>query len=263
MRFAVGDVHGFRGEVRAALQAAGLIDAHGDWSGGQHEVWFMGDLMDRGPDGVGVVADVMRWQRQAADAGGVVGSVLGNHEVLALGFRRFRDVQLAARDPLQVPRSFVLSWLVNGGQLRDQELLTDEMADWMSGLPAIARVGDDTLVHADTLEYLRFGDDLDSINAMISGVLHSDELEPTWELWGAMTDRYAFLDEQGPAHACDLLGVIGGARIVHGHSTISDLTDMEPALVTGPWAYADGLALAVDGGIYAGGPSLVVPLDRE
>jgi hypothetical protein len=31
--------------------------------------------------------------------------------------------------------------------------------------------------------------------------------------------------------------------------------------VSEAWSYADGLALAVDGGIYDGGPSLVVPLD--
>jgi hypothetical protein len=28
--------------------------------------------------------------------------------------------------------------------------------------------------------------------------------------------------------------------------------------VTGPWSYADGLVLAIDGGLYAGGPLLVV-----
>src|SRR4051812_28022312 len=91
MRFAVGDVHGYRTEVTAALRARGLVDDDGDWCGGEAEVWFAGDLMDRGPDGVGVIEDVMRWQRRADDDGGQVACVLGNHDLLALAVRRFQD----------------------------------------------------------------------------------------------------------------------------------------------------------------------------
>src|SRR4051794_21075344 len=106
MRFAVGDVHGYRTEMRAALRERGLIDEAGDWAGGDAQVWFLGDLLDRGPDGVGVVEDVMRWQRQAEGTGGFVGSVLGNHEVLALGFRRFRDLMLPGGTSYGQPRTF-------------------------------------------------------------------------------------------------------------------------------------------------------------
>lgn len=263
MRFAVGDVHGHRTEVRAALEARGLIDDAGDWTGGEHEVWFMGDLLDRGPDGVGVIEDVMRWQQQAEQTGGLVGSVLGNHEVLAVGFRRFKEIQLAEADPLSAPRSFILSWLINGGQVRDQELLTEEMAHWMRSLPAIARVGDDLLMHADTTEYLRWGADIASINSVISDILHGHALVPAWDVWASMTSRYAFVEDEGPQRARAMLDALGGSRIVHGHSIIGDLTDTPSNEVTEAWSYCEGLALAVDGGIYAGGPSLVVPLDEH
>ncbi len=53
---------------------------------------------------------------------------------------------------------------------------------------------------------------------------------------------------------------MGGTRIVHGHSIIGDLRNIESFAVEQAWPYADGLALAIDGGIYDGGPSLVVPL---
>lgn len=58
-----------------------------------------------------------------------------------------------------------------------------------------------------------------------------------------------------------MLGALGGTRVVHGHSVIGDLRDISSRAVEEAWSYADGLALAVDGGIYDGGPSLVVPLD--
>ncbi len=260
MRYAVGDVHGYRREVRAALTAKGLVDGAGDWSGGADEVWFVGDLMDRGPDGVGVVADVMRWQRQAEQTGGRVGSVLGNHEVLALGFRRFGDASVPAGSEFGWPQSFQRSWLANGGQVRDQDLLTGDMADWFSDLPAVDVLGNDLLVHADTMGYLRWGPDADSINAAIRAVLHGDDLGAAWSLWATMTTRHAFLGEEGPASARMLLDALGGSRVVHGHSIIGDLRDIDSRSVGDAWSYADGLALAVDGGIYDGGPSLVVPL---
>jgi hypothetical protein len=261
MRFAVGDVHGYRREVRDALAAAGLVDSAGDWSGGDAEVWFAGDLMDRGPDGVGVVSDVMRWQRQAGESGGYVGSVLGNHEVLALGMRRFGDVKLATRWTSGDMPSFASSWLANGGRMRDQELLTDEMASWLADLPALVRTGDDLLIHADTTDYLRLGSDAQAVNARVSAILHGDDLETCWRLWAAMTQRYAFLGEDGPARARAMLEAAGGSRVVHGHSIIGDLRDISSSSVEEAWLYADGLVLAVDGGVYDGGPSLVVPLD--
>jgi Calcineurin-like phosphoesterase len=261
MRFAVGDVHGYRREVTAALRDQGLLDDAGDWAGGDAEVWFAGDLMDRGPDGVGVVEDVMRWQRQAESVGGRVSSVLGNHDLLALAMRRFQDTAVSGGSPYEMPRSFALSWMINGGQARDQEMLTDEMVDWLSNLPAVARLGSDLLVHADTTEYLSWGDDAEAVNGAVSGVLHADDLALWWELWSCMTTRYAFLGDQGPARARELLGALGGSRVVHGHSIIGDLRDIDSTSVHEAWSYGDGLVLAIDGGIYDGGPSLVVSLD--
>ena len=81
-----------------------------------------------------------------------------------------------------------------------------------------------------------------------------------WELWRCMTTRYAFSGSEGPARAREMLDALGGSRIVHGHSIIGDLADMRSESVVEAWSYADGLALAIDGGIYNGGPSLVVPL---
>jgi hypothetical protein len=261
MRFAVGDVHGYRRELRAALGSRGLVDAEGSWSGGDAEVWFAGDLMDRGPDGVGVVEDVMRWQREAEQVGGRVGSVLGNHDVLALAVRRFADSAVPGGSAFDGRRSFALSWMINGGQLRDQKLLTDDMGEWLANLPAAVRLDSDILLHADTTEYLAWGSNLAGVNQAISAVLHGADLPLWWELWRCMTTRYAFLGPQGPANAREVLDVLGGSRIVHGHSIIGDLRDIDSTSVEEAWSYADGLALAVDGGIYDGGPSLVVPLE--
>jgi hypothetical protein len=261
MRFVVGDVHGYRRELQTAMAQRGLVGNDGNWSGGEAEVWFAGDLMDRGPDGVGVIEDVMKWQRQAEGVGGRVGSVLGNHDVLAQAVRRFGDSVVPGGSPYDLPRSFSLSWLVNGGQARDQKLMTDEMVEWLSNLPALMMLGEDLLLHADTTEYLIWGDDLEAVNRAVWALLHGDDLALWWELWRCMTTRYGFLGPEGATCAREMTGSLGGSRIVHGHSVIGDLRGIPSATVHEAWSYAEGQVLAVDGGIYDGGPCLVVRLD--
>jgi hypothetical protein len=62
--------------------------------------------------------------------------------------------------------------------------------------------------------------------------------------------------------AAVLLQHLGGHRIVHGHSIVADQLGIDPANLTGPLLYADGLALGIDGGAFDGGPCLVVELEQ-
>ncbi|MDX6283967.1 MAG: hypothetical protein QOH03_5038, partial [Kribbellaceae bacterium] len=112
----------------------------------------------------------------------------------------------------------------------------------------------------DTEEYLAWGDSIDEINTNVRTELHSDEITIWWEIWRRMTSRYAFRGEAGPVIAAELLERLGGRRIVHGHSIVADQLGIDPAYLTGPLLYADGLALGIDGGTFDGGPCLVVKL---
>jgi hypothetical protein len=254
----ISDPHGHRVELEAALRAQGLLDGRGSWSAEQTTLWFLGDFFDRGPDGVGVVDLVMGLQPQAADAGGFVGALLGNHEVLALGMYRFGEIKAPAVSAQT--RQVQMMWYQNGGRVEDQLRLTDEHLTWLHDLPAIALEGDDLLLHSDTLLYLTYGETIDEINATIGAALRAG-LEDWWDCWSRLTHRYDFVDE-GAAAVRRLTDPLGGTRVVHGHSFIADLTHVEPYQVTGPYEYADGTALAVDGGLYGGGPLLVVDLSR-
>ncbi len=265
--FVVGDPHGHRRELTAVLREAGLVDAAGDrprgdwigdWAGGDARVWVLGDLLDRGPDGIGVINDLRRWSAQADDAGGEVSVLLGNHEILALGTHRFGDTPVPG-DEFQ---SFAQSWLYNGGLLSDQAGLTDEHVNWLCSRPVIALVDDHLLMHSDTVEYLGWGDTVDAINATVASRLADPDLATWWDIWCRMTDRYAFLPPDDEAVAV-MLGTLGGHQIVHGHSIVGDLRNIASVDVDGPWMYAAGRVLAVDGGMYDGGPLMVVPLPCE
>ncbi len=58
--FVVGDVHGHRDVLVELLRSAGLVDGGERWSGADAQFWLVGDLVDRGPDGIGAIDLVRR-----------------------------------------------------------------------------------------------------------------------------------------------------------------------------------------------------------
>jgi bis(5'-nucleosyl)-tetraphosphatase (symmetrical) len=100
-RYAIGDVQGCHDELRALLKRIGF-------SADRDRLWFVGDLVNRGPDSLGV----LRFVRSLGESAVVV---LGNHDLhllaLAWGDRKTKssdtlDDVLAAQD-----RDALLGWL--------------------------------------------------------------------------------------------------------------------------------------------------------
>ncbi|MBB5956532.1 hypothetical protein FHS29_003118 [Saccharothrix tamanrassetensis] len=253
--FVVGDVHGHLAELTRALHARDLVDEAGDWTGGDAELWFLGDFVDRGPDGIGVIEFVMRLAEQSS---GQVNALIGNHEVLLLGMHRFGDENVPNAP---TPRSFARSWLLNGGLRSDQDRLTDRHIEWLTSRPVLHLVDDHLLMHSDTMAYLEWGTTIDEVNDAVHAVLEGHDLGAWWECWRKMTTRYAFRGADGGAVAVELLDVLGGAEVVHGHSVIADQLGVPPEEIDGPLRYADDKVLAIDAGLFSGGPCLVVELD--
>jgi hypothetical protein len=79
---AIGDLHGDLSAARAALRAAGAIDADDKWIGGDLVVIQTGDVLDRGGDEVHILELLERLDTDAHAAGGAVIELLGNHELM-------------------------------------------------------------------------------------------------------------------------------------------------------------------------------------
>ena len=244
--FVVGDVHGHPETLVRLLRDAGLIDHDLRWSGRDARLWLLGDLVDRGPDGIGAIDLVMRLERE-----GPVRCLLGNHEAVMLAAWRFRDARTQGLEAL-----FRSYWL-NGGQASDLARFRPEHAVWIEGLPAVARDGDWLLLHSDTDLYLRFGRSIDEINKTISSVLTANDTAAVEVLLDSLAHRNVLDDH---ARVDRLLETLGGTRIVHGHTPIPFVTGIEPELVVEPLAYAGGRVLNVDHCLFAGGPGFVTEL---
>ena len=79
---AVGDLHGDFAAWRDIARAAQLVDSDGGWIGGDTVLVQTGDAVDRGPDSLRIVQDLMRLQREAPRAKGLVIALVGNHEAM-------------------------------------------------------------------------------------------------------------------------------------------------------------------------------------
>ncbi|HET7475835.1 MAG TPA: metallophosphoesterase [Dermatophilaceae bacterium] len=258
-RYVVSDVHGHLADLVAVLQQAGLLDADARWSGGDSTLWVLGDLFDRGPDGIGAVDLMMRLETEAALAGGRATLLLGNHEILALAMRHFGQRALQTPDGRQ---DFAGIWYINGGNVRDQLSMTDEHVAWLSSRDSVAVDQDLLLMHCDSLEYLRYGESAPDINQAVRTVLADRDETAWWRLWARYVSRYHFVGRKGPTAARRMLDALDGERIVHGHSIISTLVGGPSSRTSGPLLYAEGLALDIDGGRYDGGPLLLVQVNH-
>lgn len=248
-----GDVHGHVDKLRGLLRRCALIDDNDDWTGAESRLWFVGDLVNHGPNGVGAIDLVMRLQRQAAAAGGMVDTLLGNHDVVLLGATRLGDRQAPGAN-----KTFRQIWRESGGVPEDLDRLTDAHVAWLCGRPVMAHEGDCLLLHADAPFYAHHGGSIAETNAAIAAIVQGEEPARWARLLEVFGEHGAFVAAVGGSEAADaFLRRFGGERIVHGHTPVSKMTGHPPETVVEPLLYAGGRCLDVDAGMYLGGPGFV------
>jgi hypothetical protein len=263
--YIIGDVHGYVDVLLRLLREVGLVDDQDDWAGAAATLWLLGDFVDQGPRGADALDLVMRLQAQAAEAGGALGALVGNHDLLLLAARRFGDRAIPGYD------DFLAHWRANGGQQADLELLTPAHVRWLSGLPALARCGDWLLAHADATFYADYGASVEEVNAALRAVLTGEDVAAWVSLSVSFSRHREFVGAPGAARLSALLRRFGAAHLIHGHTPIVKHPASHPRgdpaprpeTVTGPLIYADGRCVDVDGGIYLGGPGFVYRLPPD
>lgn len=86
---ALGDMHGDYAPYQALMREAGLIDAKGNWSGGDTIFVQTGDIPDRGSDTRKIIESLQRLEQQAPLSDGKVIPMVGNHEAMNV----YRDLR--------------------------------------------------------------------------------------------------------------------------------------------------------------------------
>jgi len=79
---AIGDVHGDYQQFITLLRQAQLIDQRNRWIGGATHLVQLGDVPDRGTETRKSIELLMSLEKEAAQAGGRVHALIGNHEAM-------------------------------------------------------------------------------------------------------------------------------------------------------------------------------------
>ena len=143
---AIGDVHGDFDDFCAILQRVELIDEQHHWTGGKATFVQLGDLIDRGPKPREVLDLMISLDEQAANAGGQVVSLLGNHEVMNLmgdlryvsagNYASFVDSESEKRQTNAFQK--YMAWRKDHPQLLaelNQPVLPETETEWMTRHP--------------------------------------------------------------------------------------------------------------------------------
>ena len=133
---ALGDVHGAYDRLLHLLQVGGLARADAKakggyaWTGGKKTLVSVGDLIDKGPQSLGVLDLMMNLQSGARAAGGDVIVTLGNHEAEFL----------ARPGKKKKAEEFERELSERGIDLQDVAAGRNDYGRFLRGLPVAARV---------------------------------------------------------------------------------------------------------------------------
>jgi hypothetical protein len=204
---AVGDLHGDYAALLDIVEAAGIADDKGRWTGGAATFVQLGDVTDRGADSLKIIRFLQKLEEAAPKKGGKVIVLLGNHEAMNVtGDLRYVDpgeyaaFRTNSSDGLrervfEANKESIVAyyrqwdaalpegeakqkWLVDNpaGKMEHRQAWqpAGEMGKWYANKPAIAKIGDDLFVHGglsvETVER-----PLDEVNAEIRTELAKGE----------------------------------------------------------------------------------------
>ncbi len=233
---AVGDLHGDYGAWIDIARAAGLVDAKNHWAAGNTTLLQAGDIADRGPDSLKIIRHLRKLEKEAAKAGGKVIVLVGNHEAMNMtGDLRYTDPgEFAAFADSHSEALRQAAWDANSKRyIADYKLRHPEMSDkqirdawfasmplgmlehqrawapdgeigrWVTGLPAVVRLGDTLFVHGG-LSAAYANMPIDEINRRVSAALKAQETaqtsiinDPMGPLWYRGLITRGVLDQEG------------------------------------------------------------------
>ncbi|MCL6699780.1 metallophosphoesterase [Sphingomonas sp. NSE70-1] len=208
---AIGDLHGDFEAWRAIAAAAGIADAKGQWTGGNATLVQVGDVVDRGPDSLKIIQDLMRLQKEAPRRGGRVVALLGNHEAMMMtddmryvhpgeyaAFadrdskgRRDRNYEInktaieaayRARTPDMSAAAIKEEWMKITPLGKIEYTLAwrpdGELGRWALDNPAVVKLGDSLFVHGG-ISSAYASQSVEDINRKVSTALKTRNAAPT------------------------------------------------------------------------------------
>ena len=159
--FVLSDPHGRLDCVVGLLPGNQVIDNHLHWAYGTNRLVVIGDITDRGKDVTAIYWLFYQLQQEAAEAGGSVVMLLGNHEPMELA----GDMRYAK------PKYAILARLL-GMEYKDMMGPDSELGRWIASWNTVSVLGRDLYVHAGIgQDFYNWNLPIPEVNAKISKAL--------------------------------------------------------------------------------------------
>ncbi|MGC8865155.1 MAG: metallophosphoesterase [Bacteroidales bacterium] len=221
---AVGDLHGQLDDLIRLLKAAQVVDSALNWKFGKGYLVFLGDFTDRGSQVTELLWFVLHLRHQAAQHGGKVLAILGNHDMMSmLGDHRYLNPKYQ-----QICEYFGLEYW----SFFDRDT---ELGRFLRSLPVILKIGDNLIVHAGiSHELMSTKPDINSLNSAFYAFNNTfpprlnaqmdfllRENGPIW--YRGLIPDYD-LRQQGSQQLVDSIAEwFGVQRIIIGHSEVPEI----------------------------------------
>ena len=205
-----------------------VVDKDYRWTFGKNQLVVIGDVFDRGKDVLPIYWLLYKLEKEAADAGGQLVFLLGNHEgmVLAGDLRYTKSKYIHLADTLNIPY---------------QELWNrqTELGRWLGTRNTMQLIGDNLFVHAGlSLNFLDKNKSIPEVNKIMSEGLFLSEQERK-EAPGDIAFMYATYGPiwyRGMVHSADryhplypedlpkIFDKYKAKRLFVGHTIFDDIT---------------------------------------
>lgn len=232
--FCAGDVHGDFDRLIELLEASKIIRSNKDewsWTASDSTLIFIGDLTDRGRRGLEVIQLVRKLQGEAELQGGLVESLLGNHDALFLATALEERGELADDD-------CKFFFRMNGGKMYEAQAAADDLGliEWLRARPMMYQVSKTLFQHADGFRfYRRLGASLGIEEVNRKGAQLLQSARGAYLAFSEMTGDRDWND--CPDLLPEYLKIFGAERVIHGHSRHEE---------NGPKITGNGQAVNVD-----------------
>lgn len=233
---ACGDVHGEYDLLVKRLSGASVIDENLSWTWGKGHLVFCGDVFDRGDQVTECLWFIHHLESQAAEQGGKVHFLLGNHEIMIMeGDKRYLSSKYLK---LEKESGLDYSNLFGDGSV---------LGRWLRSKNTLIRINDYLFVHGGLSAALgRARLKPDEVNSIVRNWL----INPS-PIWRADVNTQLVMGENGPlwyrgylvswyerieaGEIKDMLRFYEAERIIFAHTTVPRVRSL-----------FNGLLLAID-----------------
>jgi hypothetical protein len=222
----ITDIHGEYHTYIALLKANGIIDENLNWKFGKGHLVILGDTFDRGDMVTEVFWHLFGLEKQAAEAGGMVHVVLGNHELLVL-----------SKDLRYINSKYKKVELISETKYNDLYSEYSILGKWLRSKPIIITIDDILFVHAGvSIEMVHRNLKIKQINQAFTNnivgkdneaICENDQLFFLSDTEGPLWYRGYFTDKTFCESVLDsILDFYGKEHIVVGHTSFKDIRSL-------------------------------------